>query len=819
VLPWKSIVKPAPGDGSSATLHRGLGAVQATALNIANMVGIGPFITIPAFLAAMYGPQALIAWVIAAVLVLCDGLVWSELGAALPGSGGSYHFLSQVYGRLRFGRIVPFLFIWQFLVSGTLEMASGYIAGVEYLKYPFPGLEDTLKEWSIPGGERSLAAAAVLVVTVILCRHIRSIGWLGIVLCAGTIITLLTVIISGYSHFDPGLLRLPDDAFRLSGRHPFVGGLGAAMAIAIYDYLGYYNICHLGEEVVDPGRTIPRAVMTSIVVVAILYLTMNLAIIGVIPWEKAMHSQYIASEFMEVIYGRRAAELFTWLILWTVAASVFALTLGYSRIPYVAARTGGFFRVFAIVHPVHRYPVVSLAALGLLTAVFCYFPLEEVIKAAVTVRILVQFIGQIVGLHILRTTRPEVPLPFRMWLYPLPSLVACCGWIFVFVTSDRQILYIAVGVLASGCAAFAAWNASEALMRSPPTEILSGRRRGGLAGAARLALHAAAFFYGLAIRVRNSVYDFGWKATERASLPVVSLGNLTTGGTGKTPLAAFVARWYRERGVRVCFISRGYGAGAGGTNDEALVLDQLCPDVPHLQDADRAAAARVAAEELDSQLLILDDGFQHRRLARDLDIVLIDATNPWGFCHLLPRGLLREPVSSLARATFVVITRVDLASREEVDALRRRISQANPRCELAEAVFAPLRLIGSSGETASLKSLAGARVAAFCGIGNPEAFRSSLGHLGWNIAAFRVFPDHYSFTRSDVEDLDRWSDGLAVDAVVCTQKDLVKIALERLGSHRLWALEIGTQVVAGAELLSTHLEHALTRDHPGAAGA
>ncbi len=800
-----------PEDGTPAGLHRGLGVVQATALNIANMVGIGPFITIPSFLAAMYGPQALIAWVIAAVLVLCDGLVWSELGAALPGSGGSYHFLSEIYGRLRFGRIVPFLYIWQFLVSGTLEMASGYIAGVEYLKYPFPLLEETLAEWYIPGGTRSLAAAAVLVVTVILCRHIRSIGWLGIVLCAGTIVTLLTVIVSGYAHFDPALLTLPKDAFRLDGPHPFVGGLGAAMAIAIYDYLGYYNICHLGEEVVEPRRTIPRAVMTSVVVVAVLYLTMNLAIIGVIPWENAMKSEYIASEFMEVIYGRRAAELFTWLILWTVAASVFALTLGYSRIPYVAARTGGFFRVFAVVHPVHGYPVVSLAALGLLTAVFCYFPLDEVIKAAVTVRILVQFIGQIIGLHILRTTQPDVPLPFRMWLYPIPSLIALCGWIFVFVTSDRQILYIAVGVLSSGCAAFAVWNGYEALMRSPPADILSGRRRDGLAAAARLGLRAAAVFYGLAVKARNAAFDFGWKRTERASIPVVCLGNLTTGGTGKTPFAAFVARWYRERGVRVCFISRGYGASAGGTNDEALVLDQLCPDVPHLQDPNRAAAARVAREELDSQLIILDDGFQHRRLERDLDIVLVDATNPWGFGHLLPRGLLREPISSLARAAFAVITRVDLASPEVVNAIRRQITQANPQCEIAEVVFAPGRLIGTAGQSAALESLSGKRVAAFCGIGNPEAFRVSLGNLGWNVVDFKVFPDHHNFTRSEAEELHCWSDSLVVDAVVCTQKDLVKIVLERLGNHPLWALEIGTQVVAGGEDLNAKLSRVLPR--------
>jgi tetraacyldisaccharide 4'-kinase len=803
-----------PGINAPPGLHRGLGVVQATALNIANMVGIGPFITIPGFLAAMHGPQALIAWVIAAVLVLCDGLVWSELGAALPGSGGSYHFLSEIYGRMRFGRIVPFLFIWQFLVSGTLELASGYIAGVEYLKYPFPGLENALAEWHVPGGVNTLAAAGPLVVTLVLCRHIRSLGWLGIVFCVGTVVTMLTVIVAGYAHFNGALLTMPPDAFRIDGPRPFFSGLGAAMAIAIYDYLGYYNICHLGDEVVEPGRTIPRAVMLSVVVVAVLYLTMNLAIIGVVPWQDAIHSKFIASEFMELLYGRKTAELFTWLILWTVVASVFAMTLGYSRIPYVAAKTGGFFRVFAVVHPVHRYPVASLGALGLLTAVFCYFPLQDVISAAVTVRILIQFIGQIFGLHILRTTRPDVALPFRMWLYPIPSLVALLGWIFVFATSERTVLYIAVGVLVSGCVAYGVWTAYRriaGISRHDLRDLLSGRELGPLATAARLILRVAALFYGLGARARNAAYDRGWKRIERASIPVVSLGNLTTGGTGKTPFAAFVARWFRERGVRVCFLSRGYRAGDGGINDEALVLDQLCPDVPHLQNPDRVAAARVAHEELDSQLLILDDGFQHRRLARDLDIVLIDATNPWGFGHLLPRGLLREPLLGLKRADVVVITRVDQASREEVEAIRRRVAQIHPECAIAEAAFPPARPINCAGATAALDSLAGQSVAAFCGIGNPAAFRATLENLGWRIADFRSFPDHHSYTRADVEDLERWSRGLAVSAVICTQKDLVKIGLERIGDHPLWAVEIGAHVTAGAELLEARLYDVLKK--------
>ena len=430
-------------------LVRGLGLTQSIALNISNMVGIGPFITIPGFLAAMHGPQALIAWVIAAVLVICDGLVWSELGAALPGSGGTYHFLREIFGRRTsgFARMLPFLFVWQFLVSGTMEIASGYIGVMPYVEYMWPGLSDILREWHIPGGTSTLAACCCLIMTWLLSRRIEVVGWFAIVLCAGTLITVVTVIVSGLTHFDAELLTLPPDAFRINGK--WVNGLGAAMLIAIYDYLGYYNICHLGDEVRDPGRTIPRAVITSVVVVAAVYLTMNLSIIAVVPWERAMKSTEIASLFMEMLYGRQIAVVFTGLILWTALACMFAITLGYSRIPFAAAKNGDFLAVFARVHPTKRYPIVSLWALGILTAVFCYLPLDTVIQTAVTVRILVQFVAQIIGLHVLRTTRPDVFMPFRMWLYPVPSLLALVGWLFVLGTRT-QLLWAVAAVIASG---------------------------------------------------------------------------------------------------------------------------------------------------------------------------------------------------------------------------------------------------------------------------------------------------------------------------------------------------------------------------------
>jgi amino acid transporter len=441
--------------GSEPGLARGIGLVQAASLNVANMVGVGPFITIPLFVASMGGPQALVGWVVAAILVLCDGLVWSELGAALPGSGGTYHFLREIYGRYRGGRLIAFLFIWQFLISGTLELASGYIGAAGYLGYALPGLESRLAQWRIPGGLSTCAAVAAIAVSVLLCRHIRSLAALAVILCAGTLVTTAIVIVAGLANFDASLLTLPRDAFRMDTA--WFGGLGGAMLIAIYDYLGYYNVCHLGDEVIHPEKTIPRAVILSVLIVAAIYLTMNVAMMGVVPWQQIMASKNIAADFMEILYGRNVAVGFSYFIIWTALASVFVMTLGYSRILYAAARNGDFFRLFGHLNPRGRYPAVALLSLGALTAVFCFFSLEVVISAAVVVRIFVQFLGQIAGLYLLRKTRPDVVLPFRMWMYPLPALVAAIGWLFV-LGAQYKIVPIALAVVGAGIVVYPVWR-------------------------------------------------------------------------------------------------------------------------------------------------------------------------------------------------------------------------------------------------------------------------------------------------------------------------------------------------------------------------
>jgi tetraacyldisaccharide 4'-kinase len=475
---------------------------------------------------------------------------------------------------------------------------------------------------------------------------------------------------------------------------------------------------------------------------------------------------------------------FTLLILWTVLACMFAITLGYSRIPYAAARNGDFFRAFATLHAVHRYPVVSLWALAGLTVVFCYFPLAYVIDGAVTVRIVVQFIGQIVALHLLRTTRPDVPLPFRMWLYPIPSLLALCGWLFVLFEAEPVILAVAAAVLASGCVAYLVWRGT---------------------------LPCAAALYWFGICVRNAAFDLHCLRSQRVPLPVVSIGNLTTGGTGKTPFAAHVARWFQNRGVRVCFVSRGYGAARGTTNDEARVLAQLRPDVPHVQDPDRVAAARRALDEHSAQLLILDDAFQHRWIARDLDIVLVDAMNPWGYGFLLPRGLLREPLSALRRASIAVITRADEVSLADLAAIRQQITAVAPALEIAEAAFPPERLVNSSGQTASIESLRDQTVVAFCGIGNPQAFHDSLTRLGMRVADFRAYPDHHLYSPPEICELQYWAEVKGAVAVITTQKDLVKIPHNHLGNSPLWAVQIGTRITNHADLFEKHLQSVLDR--------
>ena len=440
----------------TVSLSRRFGLLQATALNMSNMIGIGPFITIPILMSALGGPQAMLGWLVAVLVTIPDGLVSSELGAAMPGSGGSYVYLREAFGRERFGRLMAFLFIWQFILSGPLEIASGYIGFSRYARYVWPDLT--------AGGVFLVAAGVGLLNVILLYRRIEAIGTLTVSLWIGTLLTTSAVIVSGALNFDASrAFDFPPGAFDFS--LGFLLGLGAASRVGIYDYLGYYDICYIGDEVKDPGRVIPRSILISIVAVAALYFAINLSIIGVVSWREFVpadahpRAEFIVSTFMERLYGPQVATVFTFLILWTAFGSVFALLLGYSRIPYAAARDGYFFQVFGRLHPTKHFPYVSLLVLGGISIVCSLLPLGLVIDALITTRIVVQFIGQVFAVMLLRKTRPDMPRPFRMWLYPVPALIALAGWLFLLLTSGWLLIALGAGTLVLGVLCFLAWTA------------------------------------------------------------------------------------------------------------------------------------------------------------------------------------------------------------------------------------------------------------------------------------------------------------------------------------------------------------------------
>jgi len=339
--------------------------------------------------------------------------------------------------------------------------------------------------------------------------------------------------------------------------------------------------------------------------------------------------------------------------------------------------------------------------------------------------------------------------------------------------------------------------------------LLAGERRGLGAALERCGLQLAAVPYSWAVAIRNRLFDLGWRAIHQAGVPVVSVGNLTVGGTGKTPCVEYVARLFCQLNRRVAILSRGYGSREG-PNDEALLLKENLPDVPHLQAADRVALAQRAVEQLKCDVLLLDDGFQHRRLARDLDLVLLDATQPWGFGHLLPRGLLRESRRGLERAGVVLVTRCDQVPQPALDRLQAEVTQLAPQTPVILTSHRPTEWIDAERRTKPLEQFVGKRVAAFCGIGNPEAFRRTLVDLGVTLGAFRSFPDHHAYRRNDIESLCNWARQNATEGiVVTTQKDLVKLRLTRLGECELWALRIQLRIHAGQDTLDRKLKEAL----------
>jgi amino acid transporter len=418
-------------------LRRDIGLWRGIALNMIDMVGIGPFITIPLILAALGGGRGMLAWILGGLLAISDGLVTAELSAEMPASGGSYVFLRHAYGRA--GRLISFLFLFQILFSAPLSMASGCIGFASYLKFLVPAMGDHI----------GLTATIVCILTMLLLlRRMEAIGKFSILLWIGVMATLAIVIGAGLPH-----LKLDAFAFwrapRLDGVAGY-SGLGVALIYAVYDYLGYYNICYIGDEVHEPAKTIPRVIVISILAIGAIYLVMNACLISVLPMSQAMTSPSIVADYLAVLLGTRAAKWISLLILWTAFASIFSLMLGYSRILYAAARDGNFFRIFAKLHATELHPYVSILFLGTVAAIFCSLPLKHVLQAILSIRAVIPFIAQIVGAVILRQREPDRPRPFRMWLYPLPAIVALGLWSYIVVSPQKGLKVGGLYVMAAG---------------------------------------------------------------------------------------------------------------------------------------------------------------------------------------------------------------------------------------------------------------------------------------------------------------------------------------------------------------------------------
>ena len=443
-----------------------LGLLQAVSVNMAMMVGVGPFITMPLFVGKMGGPHALAVWMIGALVAVCDGMVWAELAGAFPGAGGTFQFYDQAYGRKPVGRLLKFLFVWQFLFSAPLELASGALGFALYLGYLVPGLDTVLTVWPWTIKTHHLVAVSVMIgVLGLAWRDVKAAGQLMVVLWAGMLVTVGLMITGCAVQADSGLIRTATGQFTdaigaaSGGDFRLWLGVGGALAIAMYDFLGYYQICYMGEEVSHPQRTIPRSILISVVIIGILYFSMNLSLFAVMPWQDVAKSEHIASDAFEKLYGTFAGKAMTGLILWTSLAATYSAILGYSRVPYAAARTGHFFRAFADLHPKHGFPAKSLLAIGFAGVLACLMNLETVIAALLTSRILIQFLGQIVTVIYIRTN-PELSsrMKFRMPLFPLPAIIAFVGWSTVFLTSDWPALVYGGLSLILGFIAYGIWN-------------------------------------------------------------------------------------------------------------------------------------------------------------------------------------------------------------------------------------------------------------------------------------------------------------------------------------------------------------------------
>jgi amino acid transporter len=458
--PAGSAASPQPG------LERQIGPLQATAINMTQMCGIGPFVTIPAMVATFGGPEAMFGWIIGAILALADGLIWAELGAAMPGSGGTYIYLREAF-QYRTGRLMPFLFVWSAVLFIPLIMSTGIIGLVQYLGYLIPGVTSDSGNTALG---KVIGVGITLVIMAALFRKIGQIGKLTTVLFVVMLVAVLATIIAAFTHFS-GAQAFAFTPGAFGGHGSFWAGLGAGLIIAIYDYLGYNTTAYLGAEIRDPGRTIPRSIIFSILGIMGLYFLLQIGVLGSIPLDEIKSATSVASSVLEQAWGTGTASVITVLIVIAAIGSVFAGLLGGSRVPFEAARDKVFLPVFGRLHPKLNLPTAGVLTMGVITIIGSLFTLTTIINAAVATLVIIQSLAQVAAIVVLRRRQPNLVRPYRQWLYPLPTVIALVGWVYIYVSATWLSIGLSLGWIVIGCIAFLVYAKAERTWPFGPMEI------------------------------------------------------------------------------------------------------------------------------------------------------------------------------------------------------------------------------------------------------------------------------------------------------------------------------------------------------------
>ncbi len=447
-------------------LERKIGPLQATAINMTQMCGIGPFVTIPVMVATIGGPEAMFGWIIGAVLALADGLIWAELGAAMPGAGGTYLYLREAF-QYRTGRLMPFLFVWSAVLFIPLIMSTGIIGLVQYLGYLIPGVTDDSGNTALG---KVIGVGIVLVIMVALFRKIGQIGKLTTALFVVMLAAVLCTIVAAFTHFSSAqAFAFTPGAFGSHGT--FWAGLGAGLVVAIYDYLGYNTTAYLGAEVRDPGRTIPRSIIISILGIMGLYFLLQIGVLGSIPLDELKTATSVASTVLAQAWGHTIAQVVTVLIVVAAIGSVFAGLLGGSRVPYEAARDKVFLPVFGRLHPKLNLPTAGVLTMGAITIIGSLFTLTTIINAAVATLVLIQSLAQVAAIVVLRRRQPNLVRPYRQWLYPVPTIIALAGWIYIYISAAWSSILLSLCWIALGAIAFLVYAKAEHTWPFGPKEI------------------------------------------------------------------------------------------------------------------------------------------------------------------------------------------------------------------------------------------------------------------------------------------------------------------------------------------------------------